>query len=129
MSGLRDVRKPAAIVGALGLGGTYVILAGTAGLVLTALVLPSTKSARGIVTEKQVHDFRQSLGGSREETRPAQGGPETPPDQPTAPQVGSKQVSPGASQDVVTTSRSSSTAAGAVHGQHSQNLNSGEQGN
>jgi hypothetical protein len=61
MSRARGVGKLAAIVSAMGLGGTYVLIAGTTGLVVTGLLLPSTKSARGIVTHQQVHDFRESL--------------------------------------------------------------------
>jgi hypothetical protein len=61
MSRARGVGKLAAIVSALGLGGTYVAIA-AAGLMLTGvLLLPATKSSRGIVSPKQVHDFRESL--------------------------------------------------------------------
>jgi hypothetical protein len=63
------VGKLAAIASALGLGSSYVVIAGTAEIVLTGLVvLPSTKSARGIVTEKQVRDLRQSFSNSSAST-------------------------------------------------------------
>jgi hypothetical protein len=65
MSRARGIGKLAAVASALGLGSSYVLIAGTAGIVLTGLViLPSTKSSRGIVTEKLVHDFRKSFGDS-----------------------------------------------------------------
>jgi hypothetical protein len=61
MDRVRGVGKLAAIVSALGLGGTYVAIAAT-GIVLTGLLLlPATKSSRGIVSPQQVHDFRESL--------------------------------------------------------------------
>ncbi len=83
MSRIRDVGKPAALVSALGMGWGYILLAGSAGVVATGLLLPATKSARHIVTEKQVHDFRHSIGETSAEPAAAQPEQETLPS-PTA---------------------------------------------
>jgi hypothetical protein len=92
-----------------------VILAGTAGIALTALVLPGTKSARHIVTEKQVHDFRESLAGTGAESSATEASRATS-EPAAAVQSGPRQVSPDASKSVSMPRDSSSPPAGPVQG-------------